>query len=669
MSWFAEQMPGGFFIYRADEAQQMLYINKAALKIFACDTLDEFKELTGYTFTGILHPDDRECVIYSIDSQISENGSMDYVEYRITDKNGNIHWIEDYGHYAELPGYGNVYYVFISDVTEKKSAQQEKRLAMQVIDGLSVSYSCIYLLDLKTGYVRTYHLANEFFRKISESIGMGSGQSDDWHGVMRKYAHTYVVPEDRPLFLGEISFDNIRRRLAGADCFSVIYRCMKKDGGIVYVSMTVNRVTGSKQEESIVVGFRDVTEETLSLQHELQNKLKTEIELEREKHINEVRSQFLFHVSHDIRTPMNAILGFSGLALKHKDDPEKLEDYINKVGESGRQLLSLIDDLLDMSKLETDRFELKPEPCRLAGELDTAVDMFHAQAEEKKLTLTKEIDIPDESVLIDTGCFNRIMCNLLSNAVKFTPEGGSITVSARKKQVSESGYARYEFSVSDTGVGMTDEFVKNVFKPFEQEKSSTRTRMAGTGLGLSIVKGLADIMGGTVSVESKRSVGSTFTLELPLRIANGDLNETQPAADEDHHAKGEYRVLLVEDIEINRLLAKTILEESGYSVDCVVDGCDAVDAVKNTPEWYYDIVLMDIQMPVMNGYEATKAIRAIKRNDIPSLPIVALSANAHETDKNMSIESGMNAHVAKPFDAAHLIMTINDHIDKRKGRS
>lgn len=669
MSWFAEQMPGGFFIYSADETQGMIYINKAALQIFACDTLDEFKELTGYTFKGILHPEDKERVIHSIQSQISdkENENRDYVEYRIIDKNGAVHWIDDYGHFAELPGYGKVFYVFISDITDKKNAQQDNHLALQVIDGLSVSYSCIYLLNLKSGHMRTYHLANEFFQSISEDIGMGTEQSYDWYRVMEKYAQNYILPEDRRLFLKEVSYENIHCKLADTDCFSVIYRCRTSEEGIVYVSMSVIRTSEYEKEGSIVLAFRNVTEETLSVQHELQNKLKTQMELEREKHTNEIKSQFLFNVSHDIRTPMNAILGFSGLAKKHQHDPEKMTDYLNKVEEAGEQLLKMIDNLLDMSNLEFDHLDLKSEPCKLAEELNLVIDLFRRQAEEKHLTLTVEIDLPEESVLIDASRFSRMMSNLLSNAVKFTPSNGSIKVSARKKQTSESGYARYEFSVSDTGVGMSEEFMKHMFQAFEQEHSSTRTGTTGTGLGLSIVKGLADLMGGSVSVESKKSVGTTFTLSLPLKLSDITGKETPlKTKSAEHHAEDNYRVLLVEDIEINRILAETILKESGFSVDSVPDGCDAVEAIKNTPEWYYDIVLMDIQMPVMNGYEATRAIRAIRRKDIPSLPIIALSANAREKDKCMSFESGMNDHVAKPFDAANLIATINEYVEERK---
>ena len=518
----AELMPGGFFVYRADDAQELLYANHAVLRIFGCETLEEFKALTGYTFRGLVHPDDYAAVQASIQSQIADagNGNMDSVTYRIVRRDGSTRWVDDYGHHAELDGYGKVYYVFISDITGKLEIQAEK--------------------------------------------------------------------------------------------------------------------------------------------------LKTELDLERERHANEIKSQFLFNVSHDIRTPMNAIMGFAGLAKRHITEPERLEAYLDRVEESGNQLLELIDDLLDMSKLEYGRIEIKAEPCRLREQIDMVLDLFRAQAEEKRLTLKEQLELPDQDVLVDANRFRRVMSNLVSNAVKFTPPNGTVTVTARQKQVSESGYARYEFTVSDTGVGMSPEFMRHMYDAFERENSSTKAGTTGSGLGLSIVKSLLNIMGGSISVDSKKNQGTVFTVDLPLKYADHVADENAKADDSaDYRAKGEHRILLVEDIEINRMLAETILEEAGFLVDSVPDGCDAVDAIQNHPMWYYDLILMDIQMPVMNGYEATRAIRAINRADIKSLPIIALSANARDEDKRMSMESGMNNHVAKPFDVAHLISTINEHIATR----
>lgn len=519
--WLGDQIPGGFFIYRADESQEILYANRSTHRVFGCDSAEEFRALTGNTFRGMVHPEDFETIQASIDRQIADvhNENLDYVEYRIIRKDGAVRWVDDYGHFAQMPGYGEVYYVFIWDVTERRRAQEEK--------------------------------------------------------------------------------------------------------------------------------------------------LRVELELEREKRATEVKAAFLFNLSHDIRTPMNAIMGFSDLARKHMDDPGRLGDYLEKVDTSSRQMLALLDDMLEMNQLDYGPTELKEESVDLAEQLGMSVDLFRLQAREKKLELVEEIDLPNQRVWMDQRRFRRVMENLLSNAVKFTLPGGRVTLSARQKQVSKSGYVRYELTVADTGVGISEGFLSRMYEPFEREESSTRTGEAGTGLGLSIVKGILNAMGGTITCESKKGQGTAFTVELPLKLAGEELRELPRT---DTRAEGEKRILLVEDIELNRMLAETVLEEAGFLVEAVPDGCDAVEAVKNSPVGYFDAVLMDIQMPVMNGYEATKAIRAMGRRDTGEVPIIALSANAREEDMRRSMESGMNDHVAKPFDATRLIRILHESIAHRRGR-
>ncbi|MBQ9632233.1 MAG: response regulator [Lachnospiraceae bacterium] len=432
--------------------------------------------------------------------------------------------------------------------------------------------------------------------------------------------------------------------------------------------MSVSRTRGDGQNERVVMGFRDVTASTLEVQRDLKERMETEMELEREKRANEIKSEFLFNVSHDIRTPMNAILGFASLARKHADRADRLDEYLGMVEDSGHQLLELINDLLDMSTLESGQLEFKTAPSDPAEQIAKVLELFEPDASKKNLRIVREIDLPyDELVLLDAQRFRRVIGNLVSNAVKFTPEGGHIKVSAHRMKHTESGYSRYQFAITDTGIGISDEYIKHIFNPFVREQSSTESGNTGTGLGLSIAKNLVDIMGGTLFVESKKGEGTTFTLELPLKHATDAKTESAPPAPagDAAHTDGEYRILLVEDIELNRLLAETVLKESGFLVESVVDGCDAVDAVRDHPLWYYDLILMDIQMPVMNGYEATRAIRAVHRADIQSLPIVALSANAGEQDRQKSLDSGMNDHIAKPFNVTQLISTIRDHIESR----
>ncbi len=269
-----------------------------------------------------------------------------------------------------------------------------------------------------------------------------------------------------------------------------------------------------------------------------------------------------------------------------------------------------------------------------------------------------------ELVHVDKVNLDRIMGNVLGNAVKFTPNGGEIRLGARQISESENGYIRYEFTISDTGIGISEEFKKKMFEAFEQEESSTDSGQPGTGLGLTITKRLLDLMGGTISVESKKGVGSTFTIGLPMQLSK--LSDKVLDANERVETKpnGERRILVVEDIEINRMLAERVLLDAGYLVECVEDGSDAVRTVRNKPEYYFDLIMMDIQMPIMNGYEATRLIRGMKRRDTNRVPILALSANTREEDRKKSIQCGMTGHITKPFDITELLEEIRRQLDK-----
>lgn len=659
----AGKMPGGFFVYRADENEDILYANDVLLDIFGCKTLEEFKQLTGYTFKGLVHPDDLAEVEKSIVEQIAENDKkIDYVEYRITRKDGAVRWVDDYGRFVHTKKHGDVYYVFIRDITNQHNSREENKRREKVIEGLSVGFSSIYLLNLETGKMRPYKMANDYFTKISEDL-----QSDDWRKILPEYAKRCVYQEDQNFYLNEMSEKRIRERIQNEVSYNFGYRCNGQDDSLLHMDVSIVTIKDESLYHHVVMGYRDVTEQITRVQRDLADKLNIEMALEREKHANEIKASFLFSISHDIRTPMNAIMGFTALAQRHINEPELLKGFLTKLDESNHHMLALIDDLLEMSKIDYGRIELRTEPCDLIEQLKIVVDMFRVQAEDKAIHFEEEINLPTQEVFVDSLRFRRIMANLISNAVKFTSRSGLVKIFARQKRVSNSGYARYEFSVMDTGVGMTEEFMRRMFEAFEREETSTQTGYIGTGLGLTITKKLLNIMGGSISVKSEKGKGSTFTVDLPLKLVDHE-NKSAPVIEQEFKADGKYRILLVEDIEVNRMLAETILNESGFLVESVPDGCDAVEAVKNRPPRYYDAILMDIQMPIMNGYEATRAIRALNRDDTNTLPIIALSANAREQDKSMSIESGMNNHVAKPFDIAHLITTVNEHIKSNESR-
>lgn len=656
-------MPGGFFIYRADDKEELLYANDVMLDIFGCETLEEFKELTGNSFKGIVHPDDLDEVEESIARQIAHSDrNVDYVEYRIRRKDGSIRWVDDYGRFVRTKNDGDVFYVFIRDITDLRSSREENRRREKVIEGLSIGFASIYLLNLNSGTMRPYRLENEYFEKITAELGLTDAEKVNWHDVLNIYAERFVLPEDKNLYLNEIDADRIRARLQTEPTYALTYRCRGEEDKPIYMEMAISRVESEPSGNYVVMSYRDVTEQFTKVRRELAEKLNMEMALERERHANEIKAAFLFNISHDIRTPMNAIMGFTALAKHHLKEPTLLDTYLAKVDEANHHMIALIDDLLEMSRIDYGRIEIKSEPCDLEKQIGIVLDMFRPLAYDKHLTIEEDLNLPPDKVFADALRFKRILGNLLSNAVKFTPNNGTIKISARRKQISDSGYARYQFSVADTGVGMTEDFMRKMYDAFEREETSTRTGYIGTGLGLAITKKLLDVMGGSISVKSRKGEGSTFTVDLPLKLVEHVQSKSPAAEPVIPKHSGERRILLVEDIEVNRMLAEAILTESGFLVESVPDGSDAVEIIKSRPVWYYDLVLMDIQMPVMNGYEATRSIRALGREDTNALPIIALSANARDEDKRMSMESGMNSHIAKPFDIAHLIATIDEYI-------
>ncbi len=657
----AESMPGGFFIYRAGGNEEILYINDVMLDIFGCTSEKEFRALTGGTFKGLVYPDDVKNVESSILQQVEKNDKrLDYVQYRIKRKDGEIRWVDDYGRLIRTEEGDDVYYVFIRDITEIRAVQEESLRRARVIEGLSVGYSSIFLLNLETGSMFPYRQEHDYFERIISELREEGEPTPDFRLVLSEYASRFVLTEDQAFFSRQTNPAHILERLATAPSYTVTYRC----NGNIYMEMSVVRVRDEERVNNVVLGFRNVTDRIARVQRELSEKMEIEAELDREKRANEIKSSFLFSVSHDIRTPMNAITGFTALAKSHTDDPKLLAELLGNVEEASGHLMSLIDNLLEMSSLSQQKFTLDDLPASLDDEIAAVVEMFRPLAEEKDIELKADVNLPPADVLLDTVRFRRLMNNLVDNAIKFTPEGGHVTISAKRKFSSGSGYARYEFAVIDDGEGMAEGFLRRVGNVFEREKNSTESGYLGTGLGLAIAKKILDLMGGSMEVASEKGKGSTFTFSMALKAAGAARKQLSPSSEKKTEAKadGKYRLLLAEDMGVNRILAETMLKEAGFEVESVPDGCDALDAVACHPENYYDAVLMDIQMPIMNGYEATRRIRALGREDTDKLPIIALSANAREQDKRASLESGMNAHVAKPFDLAVLVDVLNEEI-------
>ena len=374
------------------------------------------------------------------------------------------------------------------------------------------------------------------------------------------------------------------------------------------------------------------------------------------------KSQFLFNMSHDIRTPMNAIIGYTDLALREPSPPQ-VHDFLEKIKGSSQHLLSLISDILEMSRIENGRLELEFLPMDLCALFDDIRDLFAEQMKQKNLEFRVHTgQVRRRFVWCDRKNLNRVLLNILGNAYKFTPAGGSITASLLETDSGESGYGSYEIRVQDTGIGMSKEFAERMFNAFERERTSTASGVEGTGLGLSITKSIVDLMGGTIEVLTAPGSGTQIVIRLRFRLAEEkDLpSEGEPAeaAAEPAVDFTKKRLLLVEDNEINMEITRMILAQAGFAVETAENGRAAVDMVASAAPGYYDAVLMDIQMPVMDGYEATRAIRSLPDRALASVPIVAMTANAFREDVQAAADAGMQAHIAKPVDVGVMMKTL-----------
>ena len=377
---------------------------------------------------------------------------------------------------------------------------------------------------------------------------------------------------------------------------------------------------------------------------------------------NEAKTRFLFNMSHDIRTPMHAIIGFSDLLEKHIDEKDRAVDYIAKIKSSSSFLLSLINYVLEMARIESGKASLKIELGSYSELINSLNAVFEPSLKSKNLSYLCYNTVEHDAILCDRTKIREILLNIISNSIKYTPEGGKISVNIEETPEPRKGFASYRITVKDNGIGMSKEYLPHIFEEFTREHSSTESHITGTGLGLPIVKSLVNLMGGTIDVESELGAGTITTIcltfELPTEEQLAAHQHKDEILEQSLQTLSEKRVLLAEDNDLNAEIVLTVLEENGIHAEHVKDGALCLKAVQNAPEDYYNVILMDIQMPNMNGYQAAEAIRALpgKRGEIP---IVAMTANAFEEDRRKALESGMNAHIAKPVDVSVLLETLS----------
>ena len=390
---------------------------------------------------------------------------------------------------------------------------------------------------------------------------------------------------------------------------------------------------------------------------------KLQIAAENAESANRAKSTFLFNMSHDIRTPMNAIIGYADLASRHSDDPAKLKKYMENIQVCGQNLLMLLNNVLDLARIENDKTEMEYSVSDIEKDFRNCLAMFRNQADSKGQTLTVTTQLPYPYIYADIPHLTEVCTNLVSNAVKYTGAGGTIRCGITQKPGEKEGWCDTVVTVADNGIGMSQEFQKHIFEPFERERTSTVSKVEGSGIGMGIVKKLVGLMGGTVEVESKIGVGSTFTVTIPCRIASEDeIQAKREINPSDQKCLCGTRILLTEDNDLNAEIATELLQEEGCTVDRAKDGVECVDMLEKAANGTYQLILMDVQMPVMNGYDATKKIRRMDDPQKANIPIVAMTANAFSEDKQVALDAGMNDHIAKPINMSVLVPTLRKYL-------
>ena len=680
---FMDEMPGGFLIYRADREEKIIYANQALRRIFRCGTMEQFRRITGNSFRGIVHPEDLEEVEESIRRQIADSQyDLDYVEYRIICSDGAVRWIEDYGHFVHTQSMGDIFYVFLGDATSKRDRQiseralllqeredriqaliqthneerasinQEYFRRLEVIEGLSINYESILYGDLDKNEIMFYRLNERIVATAGERFQVYS-----YTRCMADYILQWVCPEDRELVKRAVAPDYIRRQLAEHPTYYVNYRVAGPERD-QYLQLRIVNVGSGDHISQIVMGCRRVDEE---LQREMEQKQLLADALTNANLAISAKNSFLSNMSHDMRTPLNAIFGFTALARQNIEDAQAVLDNLSRVEASGRQLLELIEKVLELSRIESGEAGLEQLPCNLRELAEEIYNFLQPQAEEKGIGFSLDCTgLVHGDVVSDPEKIKQLLLYLTNNAVTYTPHGGKVTITIEEEQ-QEQNRAVYRFVVADNGIGISQEFLDRVFDPFVREKNTTLSGIHGIGLGLTIAKSIADMLEGEIDVQSTEGKGSTFTIRLCLRLGQEGISDA-PGQARNIGEAGSRRLLLVEDNEINLEIETQMLEYAGFPVETAENGQEAVEKMQNAPPGYYALVLMDIQMPVMDGWQATRCIRAMDDPLRANVPIIALSANVFDSDIRKSMESGMNAHLAKPIDMPVLERTIYQFI-------
>ncbi len=635
------------------DGRRILSVNKAALDILGYRSQEEM-EAAGFNMVAESVLDEDKPSLRESILSLQEEGDSTNIEYRVLHTDGSL--LHVMGNVKLIRENGELCYQrFLLDVTARKLQEEENdRHQAELIQALSVDYGLVCFFDLDTGAGIPLRMEDD-----PAVNGIFSGQLT-LEKSMGRYIDRFVYPPDRENMRRSLNPEHLREELSQRQISIVNYRRIRGEGQ-EYWQMKMVRSGRWRQVHGLVIGCCSVDEET---RRDQETRQALEDALAQATRANQAKSAFLSNMSHDIRTPMNVVMGFTNLAMAHQDNREQVRSYLEKIQVSGRHMIDLINDVLDMSRIESGKMSLDEASCDLIGLVESVAEMVRQNVEAKGQRFRVEVgQITGRQVLCDRLRLNQILLNLLSNAVKFTPGGGEITLGVSQRPAGNAGQVRCLFSVSDTGIGMSPEFVKRIFDPFERERNTTNSGIQGTGLGMAITKNLVDMMGGAIEIKSVQGEGSEFLVDIPLRLADGgDVPQDSPGLPEKAPARGERRtgsILLVEDNPLNSEIAQALLEDAGFTVTMAGNGQEAVELLRGSPAGRFQVVLMDVQMPVMNGYEATRAIRALPDRKIASVPILAMTANAFEKDKQDALRAGMDGHIAKPIDVEKLLAALD----------
>lgn len=535
---------------------------------------------------------------------------------------------------------------------EVRKKENVLELQREIIEGISKDYFSVLLVDLENGQIYSYREAGSNGKRIADFCRT---YHDRWTELLPAYAKDLVSDASRENFLEELSFEKLK---SCNEDYSFTYEYMS-DEGVLYYQARVSYVKKKARTRAVVIGTRDIDD--LIKKERLQKEQLRKAYIQAEN-ASKAKTDFLNSMSHAIRTPMNVILGYNQLMKKKLSDPV-LVDYQKKIEQSGNLLLSIINDVLNMARIESGKSVLVESSESIVDMVEEVSNVFGAMAKEKEIVFDTKMDIKHKQVLCDSTKVKEILVNLIGNAIKYTPNGGHVTVDIKEFECSKEGYGTYQIQIIDTGIGMSESFIPTLFDPFTREATGD---IIGTGLGMPIVKKLVDMMGGTIDVESKLGKGSTFTITIDHKLGNKEKDKVkqEDLVDSKHSLEGKH-VLLAEDNELNAEFAKIILEDCGLHVDLARDGFQCVSKVIQKPVGTYDFILMDIQMPNMNGYLATQKIRAIPEKN--TIPIIAMSANAFDEDKKQALNVGMDGYISKPIDMEKLQSQIIEILKEKAG--